>query len=162
MWKRTVRKRTICKTTLLSSFVIAAALCCDVGVQAADALKLQCPVCGKAAGKEHSAEHNGGTVCFCCDRCSNSFAARTKDFAAKANAQLVASGQFKEVKCPLEGYRLNPLTAIEVAGVKVTFCCKGCKNVVAHANRDEQIDLVFNDKAFKKGFERTAGEAKQR
>jgi len=45
---------------------------------------------------------------------------------------------------------------MEFGGVKVLFCCKGCKNVVAFARKDEQIKLVFNDKSFKKGFAKIA------
>jgi YHS domain-containing protein len=140
--------------------VAAFSLC--VGARAADAPELKCPVSGHAVSKEHLAEHNGGRVYFCCDMCAKTFAAKTNEFAAKANLQLVQSGQFKLVKCPLEGYTLNPITAMEVGGVKLLFCCKGCKNEVRAAKtEDERINLVFNDKAFKKGFEKVApGEKK--
>jgi YHS domain-containing protein len=139
----------------LLCLTIAAALWSRVGACGADAPELKCPVSGHAASKQHAAEHNGGKVYFCCDKCARAFAAKTTEFAAKANLQLVVSGQFKLVKCPLEGYTLNPITAMEVGGVKVLFCCKGCKNEVRLAkSEDERINLVFNDKAFKKGFEK--------
>jgi len=135
---------------MVASFVVGRA-------RAADAPELKCPVCGRGAGKEVIAEHNGGKVYFCCDKCAKAFVAKSSEFAAKANLQLVQSGQFKLVKCPLEGYTLNPVTAMEVGAVKVLFCCKGCKNEVRVAKtEDERINLVFNDKAFKKGFEKIA------
>src|SRR5579859_2590177 len=141
---------------------IVAALWSRTGVWGADLPELKCPVSGHAASKQHVAEHNGGKVCFCCDKCAKAFAARRNESAAKANLQLVQSGQFKLVKCPLEGYTLNPIAAMEVGGVKVLFCCKGCKNEVRLAkSEDERINLVFNDKAFKKGFEKIAAEKKQ-
>lgn len=148
------------RTLLLSRFAIAAAFCCYAGAFAADAPELTCPVSGHAASKQHVAQHNGGKVYFCSDKCAKAFAARSNEFAAKANLQLVRSGQFKEVKCPLEGYTLNPITTLEVGGVKILFCCKGCKNEVALAKKDDQINLVFNDKAFLKGFVKVAAEEK--
>jgi YHS domain-containing protein len=146
---------------LLSVFTTAAALYCCAAAQAADAPELKCPVSGHAVSKQQVAEHNGGKVYFCCDDCRKAFAAKTQEFAAKANLQLVLSGQFKEVKCPLEGYALNPITTLDVGGVKILFCCKGCKNVVGHAKSDEQINLVFGDNAFKKGFEKASLEVKK-
>ncbi|HXY33247.1 MAG TPA: hypothetical protein VEI07_03405 [Planctomycetaceae bacterium] len=146
----------------LSAITILAATWCSSRVLAAEAPELKCPVSGHPASKQHVAEHNGGKVYFCCDKCAKAFAAKTADFAAKANLQLVVSGQFKLVKCPLEGYTLNPVTAMEVGGVKVLFCCKGCKNEVRLAqSEDERIKLVFNDKAFKKGFEKVPAESKK-
>jgi hypothetical protein len=146
---------------LLCRLAIAAAFCCYTGAFAADAPELKCPVCGHAASKQHLAEHNGGKVCFCSDKCAKTFAAKTSEFTARANVQMIRSGQFKQVDCPLEGYSLNPITAMEVAGVKVLFCCKGCRNVVALARTDDRINLVFNDKAFKKGFAGFAAEEKK-
>ena len=155
------RKGPIMRKPTILSLMVVTSLCLSLGVKAADFPKLRCPVSGKEASKEHAVSYNGGQVCFCCDQCRKTFAAKTNEFAAKANVQLVLSGQFKEVKCPLEGYTLNPITAMEVGGVRILFCCKGCKNVVALARQDEQINLVFNDKAFKKGFEKIAAEEKK-
>src|SRR5580700_3981547 len=145
----------------LHGLTIAAAPWSWAGASGADLRQLNFPVSGHAASKQHVAEHNGGKVYFCSDKCAKTFAAKTNEFAAKANLQLVVSGQFKLVKCPLEGYTLNPITAMEVGGVKVLFCCKGCKNEVRLAkSEDDRINLVFNDKAFKKGFEKIAAEKK--
>ncbi|HEV3302444.1 MAG TPA: hypothetical protein VG055_22505 [Planctomycetaceae bacterium] len=145
----------------LFALAIAAARESWAGATGGDAPELKCPVSGHAASRQYVAEHNGGKVYFCSDKCAKEFAAKTNEFAAKANLQLVQSGQFKLVKCPLEGYTLNPITAMEVGGVKVLFCCKGCKNEVRLAkSEDERINLVFNDKAFRKGFEKIAAEKK--
>lgn len=146
----------------LAGLTMLVGICDSAGAFAADAPELKCPVSGHAASKEHVAQHNGGGVYFCSDKCAKAFAARPDEFAAKANLQLVQSGQFKLVKCPLEGYTLNPITAMEVGGVKVLFCCKGCKNEVRLAKtEDERITLIFNDKAFKKGFEKSPAEPKK-
>ncbi len=142
------------KTTLLP-VMVAAAFCFAVGVNAADeAPKLKCPVSGKEASKDHAVSYKDAKVYFCCDNCPKAFAKDTKKFAAKANAQLVASGQYKEVKCPLTGNKLNTSTAVNVGGVNVCFCCGNCKAKVEKAKANRQINLVFGDKAFAKGFEK--------
>ena len=113
---------------------------------------IKCPISGKPVVAAGVAEHNGGKVYFCCTNCPKAFAANTAKYAAKANHQMVATGQFKLEKCPIAGRALNPATKISVAGVNVCFCCNGCKGKAVKAKGDAQIDLIFNDKAFKKGF----------
>jgi hypothetical protein len=125
-------------------------------VQAEEAKKeaeLKCPVSGAKASKDHTVDHNGGKVAFCCDKCPKAFAADTAKFAAKANEQLVLSGQATQVKCPLTGGAVKAETKTKVAGVEVQFCCNNCKGKVTAAKGDEQLALVLSDAAFKKGFE---------
>jgi hypothetical protein len=137
--------------TLSLTAVIVASLCFCVSVKAADE-KLTCPVSGHDASKEHAAKYKDGQVYFCCDDCPKAFEAKVKKFAAAANAQLVASGQYKEVKCPFSGGKLNPATSVEVAGVNVTFCCEKCQAKVTKANKEARVKMVFNDKSFDKAF----------
>jgi YHS domain-containing protein len=110
-------------------------------------------VSGKDALEDKSVEYKGGHVYFCCAGCPDAFKADTAKYAAKANHQLVQTGQFAEKKCPLTGGKLNGETVIEVSGVKVCFCCNNCKKKATDKSGDEQIDFVFNDTAFGKGFE---------
>jgi YHS domain-containing protein len=114
---------------------------------------LKCPVSGKPALTEHAVDFNGGKVYFCCPNCPKAFEKDSAKFAEKANAQLVASGQAKQTKCPLTGKALNAEQKVTVAGVEVQFCCMNCKGKVAKADEAEQAKLVFADAAFKKGFE---------
>ena len=133
----------------------AAALLACATVYAAD-VKLEgikCPVSGKAVKAASSVDYKGGKVYFCCDNCPDAFKKDMSKFATKANVQLFATGQAKEVKCPITGKDLNPATAIEVGGAKVAFCCNNCKGKVSKAEGDEQLNLVFGEEAFKKGFE---------
>ena len=113
---------------------------------------IKCPVTGKPVKAASAVDYKGAKVYFCCDNCPKAFAANTSKFAAKANHQLVGTSQAKLVKCPLLGKKLNPATKISIAGVNVCFCCNGCKGKAVKAKGDEQITLVFNDKAFAKGF----------
>jgi YHS domain-containing protein len=115
-------------------------------------LKADCPVSGKPAVQEHAVDYKGAKVYFCCPKCPPAFEKDTAKFAAKANHQLVVTGQATEVKCPLTGRPLNEETAIDVDGAKVAFCCNNCKGKAEKAKGDEQINLIFNDKAFDQGF----------
>jgi YHS domain-containing protein len=119
----------------------------------ADGAKCVCPVSGKPATKEHAVSYKGAEVYFCCPNCPKAFQANTAKFATKANHQLAVTGQAKEVKCPLTGKALNPATAIDVNGVKVSLCCNNCKGKVQKAAAADQLELIFSDKAFAKGFE---------
>lgn len=133
-----------------------ALLVISVGLIAAEKkaeFKATCPVSGKAATESTSVEYQGAKVYLCCPGCVEPFKKDTAKFAAKANQQLVATKQAKQVKCPFTGGKLNPETAVEVGGVKVCFCCNNCKGKFTKASADEQVQLAFGDKAFAKGFE---------
>lgn len=135
-----------------------AALLATTSLFAADAIKLEgikCPVSGGAA-KDVEGSHvawKKGQVYFCCANCPKAFDKDKAKYTNKANQQLLATKQVKEVKCPLTGNKLNPDTEIDVQGTKVSFCCNNCKGKVSAAKDAEQLELVFNDKNFEKGFE---------
>ena len=115
--------------------------------------KAVCPVSGKPAVESTAVAYKGAKVYLCCPGCVEPFQKATAKFAAKANQQLVATKQAKLVKCPFSGGKLNPETVVEVGGVKVCFCCNNCRAKVTKAGPEEQVQLVFNDGAFAKGFE---------
>ena len=112
-----------------------------------------CPISGKPVVADGTAKHNGGTVYFCCTKCPDAFGKNTAKYAAKANHQLARTGQAKQVKCGLKGKPVNKKLSLEIAGVKVGFCCGGCKGAAGRAEGDAQIELIFNDKTFNKGYE---------
>jgi YHS domain-containing protein len=123
-------------------------------------LSAKCPVSGKDAVKTATADYKGAKVYFCCENCPKAFAGDTAKYATKANAQLVSTSQAKQVKCPIAGRAINAAQTVEVAGVKVSFCCANCKGKVAGASGDAQADLVFADAPFGKGFEVAKAEKK--
>lgn len=112
----------------------------------------KCPVSGAKAKDGTAVDYKGGKVYFCCNNCPKKFESDTEKFSVKANQQLVATGQAKQVKCPLSGGKINPEASCEVGGVEVHFCCNNCKGKVEKAEGDDQAKLVFSDKAFAKGF----------
>lgn len=114
----------------------------------------KCPVSGKPIDMEHALAYKGAKVYFCCPNCPGAFKGNTAKFAARANHQLVLTEQAKPTgKCPLTARPIDKTKTVEVAGVTVAFCCPNCQGKVAKASGDEQITLVFADKAFEKGFE---------
>jgi YHS domain-containing protein len=115
---------------------------------------VKCLVAGKPDAKEDkNAEYKGAKVYFCCDNCKGKFNEDKAKFAVPANIQLVTTKQFKQTKCPLSGAKLDETKTVEVAGVKVAFCCEKCQGKVAEAKDDAQKELVFKDAAFDKAFE---------
>lgn len=144
------------KTRAVISLAIATLLTATLhAAYKADLTKCKCPVTGKECKEGTGVEYKGATVYFCCNNCPKAFAKDTAKYAAKANMQLVATGQAKEVKCPFTGKDLNAKTKIQVDGVDVCFCCNNCKAKAEKLKGDEQIEAVFGDKAFEKGFEVT-------
>jgi len=141
--------------------VVGAALCCFVLLSAAAladgdvSLKgVKCVMNPKGAAKASTAtEYKGGHVYFCCDHCKAEFTKSPKKFAAAANAQLVATKQAKQVKCPLMGKPCKKELVAKVGGTDVHFCCPGCVKKVKAAKGKKQLELVFGEKAFAKGFE---------
>lgn len=142
-------KSRIAMAMVVAVTLVATSFAADKKKEAKD---LKCPVSGKACAAGTEVDYKEGQVCFCCPNCPKAFAANTEKFAPKANKQLVASGQYKQVKCPIAGRKLNPATAIKVGDVEVAFCCKNCKGKATSAEGDAQVVLIFGDKAFAKGF----------
>ncbi|HEX6984888.1 MAG TPA: YHS domain-containing protein [Planctomycetaceae bacterium] len=143
---------------LALGFVVAAsAVSALTAARAADEegkkVEVKCPVSGKPINKEHSVAYKGGEVYFCCPNCPKAFEKDTAKFATKANHQLVLTEQAEQKKCPITGRPLNKEQKVTVAGAEVTFCCPNCKGKVAKAEGEEQMELVFSDKAFEKAYE---------
>ena len=114
---------------------------------------VKCVMNPKAAAKaEKSLDYKGGKVFFCCDNCPKAFAkkleAKDKVVAAKANHQLVATGQAKQAKCPFSGGPLK--TELTVNGAKIQFCCNNCKGKAEKMEGEEQMVALFGDEAFEK------------
>ena len=141
------------RISLVASLALFAFISSVFAEDAKKEFKATCPVAKtKAAKEDKSVEYKGGKVYFCCGGCPDAFKKDTAKYATRANMQLVQTGQAKEVKCPLTGGDLNPATKIKVGDVEVCFCCDKCKGKTEALKGDEQLELVFSDKAFDKGF----------
>ena len=144
---------------VFSCFAVLLVAAATVVAADVDLEGVKCVVADKPASADKSAEYKGANVFFCCGNCAGKFAEDPKKFAVKANHQLVATKQFEQKVCPFSGGDLNPETAVKLAGVKVAFCCNNCKGKVEAAEKDaEKLEMVFNDKAFEKGFAKKKSE----
>jgi hypothetical protein len=68
-----------------------------------DFTKVKCMVSGAAAKEAKSSTWKDGNVYFCCDNCKGKFEGDKKAMAAKANHQLIATGQVTQKACPFSG-----------------------------------------------------------
>ena len=144
---------SIQKVSVMVCAVLAVGFMAFAAEDKAKPFKASCPISGKPALEDKTADYKGGKVYFCCGNCPGAFTKDTAKFATKANHQLFATGQATQVKCPLSGEKLNPDANVEIGGTKVGFCCGNCKAKAAEAKGDAQVDLAFSDAAFGKGFE---------
>lgn len=138
--------------TCLAILLVAGATVVAGDVELKD---VKCVVANKPASEGKSAEYKGGKVYFCCGGCAGKFAADSKKYTERANHQLVATKQYVQKGCPFSGGEVNPETLVSIAGMKVGFCCNGCKGKVESTEGDQaKMKLVFSDKSFKNGFEK--------
>ncbi len=106
----------------------------------------------KDVSEEFFADYQGHKVHFCCKGCLTKFSKDPSAFTAKANHQLVATGQVKQLVCPISGGDVDEEQVTEVGGVAVKVCCKRCKAKIESAEGDAKVELVFGKKGFKRGY----------
>jgi YHS domain-containing protein len=117
-----------------------------------DLTNAKCPVAGSPASAETSVAYKGGKVYFCCGGCDKSFQENIAAYAAKANHQLVVTGQAKQIACPLAGEPVDPKVTAKVDGAAVAFCCQHCRESIDSVDEAKKIEMLFSDEAFAKGF----------
>lgn len=142
----TIRKTIAGLATLAVLMMVA------LVAEAADVSNAKCPVSGKPAKEDAAVDFDGGKVYLCCQNCPKAFEGNTAKFAAKAHHQMVVTGQAKQECCPFSGKPIKDDQSSDVGGVKVGFCCAGCKAKVEKAAADKQVEMVFGSGAFKKAF----------
>ncbi len=110
-----------------------------------------CPVSGHGCDPAASADFDGGTVYFCCEKCVGAFEGESAKFAAKAHQQMVSTGQLVQKGCPFSGGPVKSGTQISIGDAEVGFCCPNCKGKVEKASPEDQVTMVFGkiDKGFK-------------
>jgi YHS domain-containing protein len=132
------------KTGFLASAVVGVSVALASMLGAAEKkIDCKCPVSGAPAKEASAVAYKGAKVYFCCNNCPKKFEADPAKFAAKANAQLLQTAQAVQVACPLSGKPCNPEKTTEVAGVKVAFCCDGCKGKAEKAS--DALAMLFGD-----------------
>ncbi len=139
-------KRVLAALALTALFM-ALAIAAEVNLKG-----INCPVNDKnPATSKSSADYKGGKVYFCCDSCSQSLKDQPEKYAAKANHQLVATGQAVQAKCPVSGEPVKKDLSVNVSGAKVYLCCNDCKEKLAKAKGEDQLNMAFSEAAWTKG-----------
>ena len=124
-----------------------------------DFKKINCVISDKPADESKTADYKDGKVYFCCGGCAGKFAKDSKKFAAQANHQLVATKQYEQKGCPMSGREINEETLVKLGETEFGFCCNNCKGAFeGKADDKEKLNLVFNDKAFAKAFQKVKKE----
>ena len=139
------------KTFIAAVFAFAVAFSAvSVYAEKVDVSKVKCLISGAAAKEDKTADWKGGKVYFCCGNCQKKFTDDSKSFAAKANHQLIASGQVTQGACPFSGGELNKDASVEFKGAKISFCCNNCKGKAEKMSDDDKVAKLFGDEAFEK------------
>ena len=136
---------------LLFSCVVSAADKSKTDDKSKTEVKPLCPVTGKAIDRNVSLDYKSGTVYFSSPEAMKKFQDDVEKYAAKANLQLVLTGQARQTACPLMGKPIVPGKSVVVAGVKVELCCNMCKTKITKAKPEEQLEMVFGA-GFDKGY----------
>lgn len=115
---------------------------------------VKCPVAGKEVkiADAKVVEYRKAKVYVCCNGCKGKMDKDATAFATKANQQLVKTRQYRQTKCPMSGGKIDKTQKVKVAGMMVKFCCDKCKTKAEGAKGEEQLAMVFGDKAFDKAF----------
>ena len=105
----------------------------------------------KAVKEDKAVDYKEGKVYFCCPGCVKKFSENKDKYEAKANQQLVRTGQYKQEVCVFSGEKIDEKQSIEVGGTKVSFCCGNCKGKAEKMEGDKQVEELFGKNAFEKG-----------
>jgi YHS domain-containing protein len=111
----------------------------------------RCPVTGEKVSSEAVIDYRGGLLYFCSPECIEKFRADRDQYEARANAQLVSTGQFEQTQCPLTGEEFTARHKMRVCGVSVCFSSAECLKQLKRASADERAAMVFGE-GFLKGF----------
>jgi Zn-finger protein len=114
----------------------------------------QCPLayCARRPRERNTVAFAGGKVMFCCPKCKEMFEKSAAKFAANAHHQLVATGQFRQVKCARCGGELGQVPSLQIAGISVRFCSNACYEAAVKASHVERVEMIFGAKVFARGF----------
>ncbi|MEL6108735.1 MAG: hypothetical protein AAFU85_22235 [Planctomycetota bacterium] len=97
-------------------------------------------------------DYKGAKLYVCCSSCVKRMTKTPEKYEAKANHQLVQTGQFKQAACPLSGGAVGKSSPdLKIGGVLVQFSSEEHKAKVAMLDGDKQIEAVFGAKGFKTG-----------
>ena len=97
-------------------------------------------------------DYNGGKLYLCCKSCIRRVEKKPEKYEAKANHQMVYTGQFVQELCPLSGEKIGAdAPTLDIQGVEAKFANQAELDKVKDLDVDEQIEKVFGKDGFKVG-----------
>jgi YHS domain-containing protein len=135
----------------------AKVFCAVVGLPKSECCTCPSGYCSLQPRATLATTFEGGKVLFCCGKCKALFEKSPEKFAANAHHQLVATGQARQVKCPLCGNDPKDAFASTVHGATVRFGSAECKAKADRLAQSDWLEAVLGQKAFSRGFVVDAG-----
>lgn len=123
----------------------------DAGQQPIKLAGVKCPVSADQAVHGCWARYRGGRIFFDCNASRQKFLANQDTFSTKANHQLVVTRQYAQKFCPVSRLPIDSTKAKiqrQLAGVKLSFCCKRCRKRFDEKSAAEQLEFTFGDARF--------------
>ena len=113
---------------------------------------LKCFIMKKRKVKEkYAVDYRDAKLFLCCKSCVKRFGKTPEKYEAKANHQLVLTGQFVQKACPVSGESVDAGNVLEIAGVDVRFAASNHLDSIAKMEVDDQIQAIFGEDGFEKG-----------
>ncbi len=124
------------------------------GAVAQEMSGVKCVVDGdRNANRQFKSKHADGEVYFCCKGCAATFSKHKKDFHTRANHQLMVTGQYRQIACPIAGGDFDQEQTSKIGGIEVAFCCEKCMAQIDGAgDLAAKAELVFGADAFERAF----------
>ena len=154
------RLRHLSVATCIGCLIFAFAAPCSAAETAgAEAKKadpldgLKCFIMKKKAVKgKQVVAYKGGKLHLCCSQCVRRFKKTPAKYEAKANHQMVLTGQFLQHACPVTGQVLpKDAPSLKIGGVKTKFASQQELAKVKKMSEEDQIATIFGVKGFKTG-----------
>ncbi|MEM9413478.1 MAG: hypothetical protein AAGA30_20390 [Planctomycetota bacterium] len=137
------------------NFILILAFCLplDTAGKGIDLTGIKCVVSGKSAARKHESNYKGGKIFFDSRSSQQKYKFDALKYVARANHQLVVTGQYVQLKCPATNKHIAGRKTYEksIFGVKVHFCCQHCANKFT-ANKASQNERLFGKTNFDKYF----------
>lgn len=149
--EKAIMRLAICLLTISTFMLPSAVFAADPAKDPVEGLKCFIMPKKDVKGKK-IIDWKGGKLYLCCSSCVRRMERTPEKYSAKANHQLVQTGQFANSACPMSGDAVSKDSpSLKIEGAMVMFSSQQHLDAVKKMEAEKQIEAVFNDKAFKKG-----------
>ncbi len=118
---------------------------------------IKCIVSGNTVSRECVCNYRDGKLYFDCNASKLAFLAAKRDFATRANHQLVVTKQYVQANCPISHRPVSGSSGekMHFAGVLIRFDNEDCLQLLnAEVDPAKKIELVYGPRIFDQTFVR--------